>query len=99
MVRSVYMGIRHLDSTTGELYELPQLLKRCVLRLRQLQLPRPQDGELEYLESCLVRREAAEICDFFTLSYSTRQAALNGDAASYGTRGAPRTRFSHPPTP
>ena len=26
--------------------------------------------------------------------YSTRQAALNGDAASYGTRGAPRTRFS-----
>ena len=34
MVRSVYMGIRHLDSTTGELYELPQLLKRCVLRLR-----------------------------------------------------------------
>ena len=26
MVRTVYMGIRHLDSTTGELYELPQLL-------------------------------------------------------------------------
>ena len=51
-------------------------------------------GELEGLESCLVRRESAEICDSFTLSYSTRQAALNGDAASYGTRGAPRTRFS-----
>ena len=34
MVRTVYMGIRPLDSTTGELYELPQLLKRCVLRLR-----------------------------------------------------------------
>ena len=34
MVRTVYTGIRHLDSTTGELYELPQLLKRCVVRLR-----------------------------------------------------------------
>ena len=34
MVRTVYVGIRHLDSTTGELYELPQLLKRCGLRLR-----------------------------------------------------------------
>eukprot|EP01048_Picozoa_sp_COSAG05_P007342 COSAG05_NODE_515_length_9075_cov_121.644719_6_plen_161_part_00 len=54
-------------------------------------------GELEDLESCLVRRESAEICDSFTLSYSTRQVA--GDAASYGTRGAPRTRFSHRPTP
>ena len=41
-------------------------------------------GELEGLESCLVRRESAEICDSFTLSYSTRQAALNGDAASCG---------------
>ena len=42
----------------------------------------------------MVRRESAEICDSFTLSYSTRQAALNDDAASYVTRGAPRTRFS-----
>ena len=57
----------------------------------------PGTGEIEGLESCLVRRESAEICDSFTLSYSTRQAALNGDAASYGTRGAPRTRFSHHP--
>ena len=34
MVRTAYVGIRPLDSTTGELYKLPQLLKLCVLRLR-----------------------------------------------------------------
>ena len=56
-------------------------------------------GEIEGLESCLVRRESAEICDSSRSHILRDKRRSTATPLAVGTRGAPRKTFSHPPTP